>query len=106
MVRAEPRWEATPSDRAEDLLKLAEHLQTILLPVQPNASFRQRLHSDLDRDARYRQRNAKTSLFQQHRIGILIGAAAIGSAASVLSVAILYLLRHRHRTVTQVTAGL
>ena len=105
MVRAEPRGGATSSDRAEDLLKLAEHLQTILLPVEPAASFRQQLRRDLDRDAQYRQRNAKTSLYQQHRTGILIGLAAVGSVASVLGVAILYLLRHRHRTVTQVAAG-
>jgi hypothetical protein len=105
MVRAEPWGNAATSDRAEELLKLAEHLQTILLPVEPTAGFRQQLRRDLDRDARYRQRNPKTGLFQQHRTGILIGVAAAGSVASVLGVAILYLVLHRHRVVTQAIAG-
>jgi hypothetical protein len=105
MVSAGPRGDATRNDRVQELLELADHLQAILTPVQPDASFRQRLRHDLDRDARYRQRKVEASLFQQHRTGVLIGAAAVGSAASVLGVAVLYLLYQRHRGVTHVAAS-
>jgi hypothetical protein len=102
---ADLRGDAARNDRVEELLKLAEHLQTILEPVQPNASFRQRLGRDLDHDVRYRRQNPQPDLFQKYRTVILIGAAAVGSVASVLGVVVFYLLRQRQRGATQGFAG-
>jgi hypothetical protein len=42
---------------------------------------------------------------RQHRRGILIGAAAVGSVASVLGVIIAFVLYHRHGRATHIAAG-
>jgi hypothetical protein len=89
----------------QGLLDLAEQLQGILVPVAPNANYRRRLHGDLILEAQRRELEPEPSIFQQHRKGILIGAAALGSAASVVGVIIAFLLRHRRGGATHVAAG-
>ena len=86
----------TQNDRVAGLLDLAEQLTGILVPVQPDPDFRRRLHGDLILRAQNRQVELEPGLFQQHRKGILIGAAALGSVASVVGVIIAFALRIRH----------
>ena len=90
----------TRNQQVQGLLDLAEQLQGILVPVAPNANYRRRLHGDLILKAQ-----PEPSIFQQHRRGILIGAAALGSAASVVGVIIAFLLRHKRGGATHVAAG-
>jgi hypothetical protein len=87
------------------LLDLAEQLQGILVPVAPDAHYRRRLHGDLLLEAQRRQVETEASIFQQHRKGILIGAAAVGSVASVAGVVIAFVLRHRGRGATHIATG-
>jgi hypothetical protein len=75
------------------------------VPVAPNANYRRRLHGDLILKAQRRELEPEPSIFQQHRKGILIGAAALGSAASVVGVIIAFLLRHRRGGATHLAAG-
>jgi len=88
-----------------DIEDLAEQLRGILVPVEPDANFRRRLHGDLILEAQSRQAQPEPSLFWQHRKGILIGAAAIGSVASVAGVVIAFVLRHRQGGTTHMTAS-
>lgn len=97
--------ELSRHDRVQGLLDLAEQLQGILVPVEPELHFRRRLHGDLVLEAQDRQTKPEGSLFWQHRKGILIGAAAIGSVASVAGVVIAYLVRHRHGGATHVATS-
>ena len=89
-------------DRVQGLLDLAEQVQGLLVPVEPNAHFRRRLHGDLVLEAQRRQTEGETSPLVQHRKGILIGAAAVGSVASVAGLAIALVLRRRHRGATHI----
>jgi hypothetical protein len=89
-------------DRVQGLLDLAEQVQGILVPVEPNANFRRRLHGDLVLEAQRRQPEGETNPLVQHRKGILIGAAAVGSVASVAGVAIALVLRRRHKGATHI----
>jgi len=73
--------------------------------VEPDTHFRRRLHGDLILEAQGRQAEPEPNLFQQHRKGILIGAAAIGSVASVAGVVIAFVLRHRQGGTTHMTAN-
>jgi hypothetical protein len=94
--------------QVKGLLDLAEQLQGILVPVAPDGGFRQQLHGRLVREAQRRQAyqtelsrsgletKGEASLFRQHRKGILIGAAAVGSVASVMGVIIAFVLHYRH----------
>ena len=100
----EPGPELTRHDRIRGLLALADHLQAILVPVQPDADFRRRLHGELLLQAQERTEEPQASLFQQHRKGILIGAA-LGSLASVLGVLVAFVLRQRHQRAGQVASG-
>ncbi len=83
--------------RVQGLLDLAEEVQGILVPVKPKADFRRRLHGDLVLQAQRRRPAQEVSPLVQHRKGILIGAAALGSVASVAGLVIAVVLRHRHR---------
>jgi hypothetical protein len=94
----------TRNDRIQGLLDLAEELQGILVPVPPNTDYRRRLHGDLILEAQRRQSDTEVSVFQQHRKGILIGAAAVGSVASVAGVVIAFMLR-RGRGATHIATG-
>jgi hypothetical protein len=105
----DPTAEAPPpftrNERVQGLLDLAEQLQGILVPVEPDSHFRRRLHGELILKAQHRQEEPEVSLFWQHRKGILIGAAAVGSVASVVGVAIAVFLRHRHGGATRIATG-
>jgi hypothetical protein len=92
-------------EKVQGLLDLAEHLHAILVPVAPDANFRRRLHGELLLEAQSRELAPKPNLFQQHRKGFIIGAAALGSVASVLGVILAFVLRHRHDRFTNVAAG-
>ena len=91
--------------QVQGLLDLAEELQGILMPVEPSTHFRRRLHGELLLEAQRRQLEPTPSLFQQHRKGILIGAAAIGSVASVVGVIVAFVLRLRHGRATHTAAS-
>jgi hypothetical protein len=95
----------TRNDRVQGLLDLAEQLQGILVPVEADPHYRRRLHGELVLEAQQRQAQPEANLFWQHRKGILIGAAAIGSVASVVGVAIAFFLRHRHGGATHIATG-
>ena len=86
------------------LLDLAEQLQAFLVPVEPSANFRRGLHGELLLEAQRRQYQPEPSRIQQYRKGILIGAAAVGSVASVMGVVIAFLL-HRHGRATHGAAS-
>ncbi len=98
-------WRGSRNDQVQGLLDLARQLQGILVPVKPDVDFRRRLHGELILEAQRRQAERPLSLFQQHRKGILIGAAAIGSVASVAGVIIAFVLRHRHGRATHIASG-
>jgi hypothetical protein len=103
--KAGPSSELTRHERVQGLLDLAEQLQGILVPVEPDPYFRRRLHGELILEAQRRQAPTEANLFQQHRKGILIGAAAVGSVASVVGVAIAFLVHHRHRGATPIATS-
>jgi hypothetical protein len=103
---ASQSWTLTRNDRVQALLNLAEQLQGILVPVEPSTDFRRRLHGDLILEAQRREAEPAPSLLQEHRKGILIGAAAIGSVASVIGVIIAFVLLHlRNGRATHTAAG-
>ena len=104
-LRAGPPPSLSRHERAQGLLELADHLQAILVPVQPDSQFRRRLHGELILAAQQRQSEPEANRFWQHRKGILIGAAAIGSLASVVGVIIAVAVRHRHGSATRIAAG-
>lgn len=100
--------------RVPSLQDVVEQLERTLAPVAPDPVFRQRLHDALIREARSYQAvgselnptvGLEASLFQRHRKGILIGAAAVGSVASVVGVAVACVLRSRHGKATHIAAG-
>ena len=93
------------NDQVQALLDLAEQLQGILVPVKPDNDFRRRLHGELLLEAQRREVDSQPGMFQQHRKGILIGAAAVGSVASVVGVAVAYVLRHRSGRATHIASG-
>lgn len=103
-VKDGPPASLTRNDRIQGLLDLAEQLQGILVPVAPDAHYRRRLHGELLLEAQHRQSESEVGLFRQHRKGILIGAAAVGSVASVLGVVIAFILR-RGRGATHIATG-
>jgi len=92
-------------ERVQGLLDLAGELQGILVPVRPDPAFRRQLHGQLVRQAQDRQAAPGPGLFYQHRRGILIGAAAVGSMASVAGVVIAFVLRYRHSRAGHVATG-
>lgn len=88
--------------RVQGLLDLAEQVQGILVPVEPGVNFRRRLHGDLVLEAQRRQSEREANPLVQHRKGILIGAAAVGSVASVAGLVIAFVLRYRHKGATHI----
>jgi hypothetical protein len=102
---ASPPGVLTRNDRVQGLLDLAEQLQGILVPVEPEPSFRRRLHGDLILEAQRRQAESTQNLFRQHRKGIILGAAAVGSVASLVGVALAFVLRYRQGRATHIATG-
>jgi hypothetical protein len=91
--------------RVQGLLDLAEQLNSILVPVAPDAHYRRRLHGELILGAQERDSGGQLSMFEQHRRGILIGAAAVGSVASVVGVIIAFFWRLRHGRAAHIATG-
>jgi hypothetical protein len=87
------------------LLDLAEQLQGLLVPVEPNANYRRRLQGELLLAAQDREVMPGPTIFQQHRKGILIGAAAVGSIASVVGVIVAFVWRMRHARAPHTATG-
>ncbi len=104
-LNAGPTRRLSRGDQVQGLLDLADQLQGILVPMEPNAHFRRRLHGDLILEAQRRELEPQVSLLQQHRKGILIGAAAVGSVASVVGVVVAFVWRLRHSKMTRIAAG-
>jgi hypothetical protein len=96
--------EPTRYEQVQGLLELAEHLQAILMPVEPDSNFRRRLHGDLLLEAQRQQAEPDRGLLQQHRKGIVIGAV-IGSIASVAGVILAVVLRYRSGRATHSAVG-
>jgi len=78
------------------LLRLAERIAQVLVPVEPSPVFVASLELELGRAASH----PNLSLFTRYRKGILVSAAAIGSALSVTGVFLLYFFRFRTATRT------
>jgi hypothetical protein len=95
-LRAPAGWGSPRNQQVRDLTTLAEQLHAVLRPVTVDGTFRRRLHGDLVLEAQRHQAEPVTGLLHQHRKGILIGAAAVGSIASVVGVFVAFLLRWRH----------
>jgi hypothetical protein len=91
--------------QVQSLLDLAEQLQGVLVPVQPKAHFQRRLQGELLLEAQERKAEPELSRFRQHRKGILIGAAAVGSVASVVGVIVAFVWRLRHGRAAHTAAG-
>lgn len=101
-----PRWGSRGRhEQAQDLLDLASELQAILMPVKPNTEFRRRLHGDLILKAQNRSSGEEKEESQQRKTGILLGAAALGSLASVAGLVIAYVLHSRNGRATTVARG-
>jgi len=94
----------TGVEKAQSLLDLAGHLQGVLVPVAPAAGFRRRLQGDLVVEAHRRQAAPEPKGGLRHRRAILIGAAALGSVASVVGVILTVVLHHRQSRTTRVAA--
>lgn len=92
-------------EQAQNLLDLARELQGILVPVTPNTEFRRRLHGDLVLRAQNRVSISEAEVAQQRKTGILLGAAAIGSVASVVGLVIAYVLHNKNGRATTVARG-
>ena len=98
-----------PTDRAlplaKELLELADQVREVLVPVQANTNYRRRLRGELLLAAQGRPVKSRVSLFRQHRKGILIGAAAVGSVASAVGVIVAFIVRYRHGRRSHSAAG-
>jgi hypothetical protein len=75
----------------EPLLQLTERLYKILVPVEPSAAFVRRLGQELALAAG----NTQLSLMERYRKVILVMAATLGSALSLLGLVLFYLFRQR-----------
>ena len=82
------------------LLEIAEKVKEVLVPVEPAPAFCQSLHDDLLAAARRKLAGEVPQLARSHGRQILIRAAALGSAVSVVG-ALAYLIRSRATAETQ-----
>jgi hypothetical protein len=95
----------TRHDQVQGLLDLAEELQGILVPVRADSDFRRRLHGKLILAAQEREPVPEPTAFQQYKKGILIGAAALGSVASVVGVILAVVLHNKNSRASQTATG-
>ena len=88
-----------PAYRAEltPLLEIAERVKAALVPVTPSPAFEAGLKQDLLEAAiqRAEEKEEKKRVSFLRRRGVLIGAAAVGSALSVAGIIAALLLRQR-----------
>jgi hypothetical protein len=83
----------------EALLRLTDRLKQALVPVRPSATFVKGLARQWVRaDGGEMSRTAR-----DYRRGIFLGAAAVGSALSVIGL-VAYLVRNREQVKTQVAS--
>ena len=87
-------------EKLEPLLEIAEKVKEVLEPVEPAPAFCQSLHEDLLAAARRKLAGEVPQLARSHGRQILIRAAALGSAVSVVG-ALAYLIRSRAAAETQ-----
>jgi hypothetical protein len=78
----------------EPLLQLAEWLYKALVPVEPSPAFVQRLGHELVLTAA----RSQLSLLERYRKAILVTAATLGSALSLVGLVLFYLFRQRDTT--------
>jgi len=90
---------------AQQLLDLAEQLRLVLVPVEADARYRRRLKGELILAAQQRPQQAESKLPLQRRTLIFIGAAALGSVASVVGVIIAFIVRSRHSRTSHIAAS-
>jgi hypothetical protein len=86
----------TVSPLAKEFSELADQIGEVLVPVPVDTNYRRRLRGELILAAQDQPVKSRMGLLQQHRKGILIGAAAIGSVASAVGVIIAFVVRSRH----------
>jgi hypothetical protein len=88
-----------PAHRAElaPLLRIAEQVKAVLVPVTPTPAFEAGLKQDLLAAAiqRAEEQSKKKRVSFLRRRGVLIGAAAIGSVLSVAGIVAALLWRQR-----------
>jgi len=95
---------SAPTGTVKDLW-LADQIREVLVPVQASANYRRRLRGELLLAAQGRPVKSRLSLFRQHRKGILIGAAAVGSVASAVGVIVAFIVRYRHGAKSHTATG-
>jgi hypothetical protein len=95
---------SAPTGTVKDL-ELADQIREVLVPVQASANYRRRLRGELLLAAQGRPVKSRLSLFRQHRKGILIGAAAVGSVASAVGVIVAFIVRYRHGARSHTATG-
>lgn len=78
------------------LMQLAERISQALAPVEPSPVFIASLELELGREIHH----PPQSLFTRYRKTMLVALATLGSALSVASIVLLYLLRFRAATRT------
>lgn len=78
------------AEQLRPLMDVAEHVKATLIPVEPSAAFVRTLGRELVEAARHQQTAAR-----RLRRGLVIGAAAVGSALSVAGVVALIVMRRR-----------
>jgi hypothetical protein len=92
-------------DAVGQLLEIAERLSELLVPVEADPNYRRRLKGELLLEGQRRQVQPQRSALQQHRKGILLGAAAVGSIASVVGVVLAFVVRYRHGRAGHIVAS-
>jgi len=90
---------AEKRDELQALLYLTERLKRALVPVQPSVTFVQ----NLGRQLVFIGHGEMTRVVRDHWRGIFFGAAAVGSAISVIGL-VAYLVRSRAQVKTQIAS--
>ena len=85
------RQAGSPLEESGSLLHLAEQLKQALVPVQPSPKFVQNLLRQL---VVINKKEPAQRPVRSYRRGVVIGAAAVGSALSVIGI-VAYLVRNR-----------
>jgi hypothetical protein len=87
------------------LIDLVDQLHAVLQPVRPRAAYRQNLHRRLLMAAQEQSVEPPLRPWRQHRVSLLIGAAALGSAVSVAGVIAVLLHLRAHQRDAQAACG-
>ncbi|MGC8837549.1 MAG: hypothetical protein ACP5UM_03935 [Anaerolineae bacterium] len=87
--------------RLAPFFSLARCLQQVLVPVQPSAQFREHLRAGLLTAARQRIPAAAGGAAWRPQWEWIVGAAAVGSAVSIVGVAALLIRRAQQRAASE-----